>query len=208
MNDSPSPNTSTETLPGLLFVLVGPSGVGKNAVIDAVMQRLTYLRRLPTATTRPPRPDEQEGREHFFVSMARFEEMVTEGAFIEHQEVHSGKFYGTVYRVFYEALRDGAHLIADIDIRGATAIRAAFPNNFISIFVLPPSLEVLRMRVIQRGKMDAAEIAERLKRAEEEELPRAAECDYRVVNDRLEDCAAEVVNIITAEIAARAQVRP
>lgn len=197
-------NHSKEPLRGLLFVLVGPSGVGKNAIIDRVVARLPNLQRLPTATTRPPRPNEQEGRDHFFVSHERFREMIAEGAFLEYQEVHSGKFYGIIYRVLYDALRAGVHLIADIDIRGATIARAAFPDNFVSIFVLPPSLDALRERLAQRGNMEAAELEERLKRAAEEEIPRAAECDYQVVNDRLETCVDEVVSIVTAEIAARA----
>ncbi|MCS6870066.1 MAG: guanylate kinase, partial [Anaerolineae bacterium] len=146
-------NHSKEPLRGLLFVLVGPSGVGKNAIIDRVVARLPNLQRLPTATTRPPRPNEQEGRDHFFVSHERFREMIAEGAFLEYQEVHSGKFYGIIYRVLYDALREGAYLIADIDIRGAAVARATFPDNFVSIFVLPPSLEALRERLAQRGNM-------------------------------------------------------
>lgn len=208
MNDTNASNNATESLSGLLFVLVGPSGVGKNTIIDGVTERLPDLRRLPTATTRPPRPNEQEGRDHFFITAERFQQLIAEGAFLEHQEVHSGKFYGILYSVLYDALREGAHLIADIDIRGATAVRAAFPHNFISIFVLPPSLEALRERLLQRGNMSSAELEERLQRAEREELPRAAECDYRVVNAQLEACVAEVAGIIAAEIAARAQVRP
>lgn len=204
MSQTHTTNHTSEPLRGLLFVLVGPSGVGKNAIIDRLTERLPHLRRLPTATTRPPRPNEQEGRDHFFITRERFQQMIAEGAFLEYQEVHSGKFYGIIYRVLYEALREGAHLIADIDIRGATAVRAAFPDNFISIFVLPPALAALRERLMQRGNMDRADLEERLKRAEEEEIPRASECDYRVVNDQLDACVEEVANIITAEIAARA----
>ncbi|MFQ3535106.1 MAG: guanylate kinase [Aggregatilineales bacterium] len=207
MSEAHTSNSTSESLRGLLFVLVGPSGVGKNALIDRVLARLPELRRLPTATTRPPRPNEQEGRDHFFISQERFQQLIAEGAFIEYQEVHSGKLYGMLRHIFCEALREGAYLIADIDIRGATAIRAAFPNNFISIFVLPPSLQALRERLMQRGNMAADELEERLRRAEEEEMPRAAECDYRVINDQLETCVDEIVGIIGTEIAARAQVR-
>ena len=203
MSDSHTLNSASAHLRGLLFVLVGPSGVGKNAIIERVLSQLPSLRRLPTYTTRPKRPNEEEGRDHFFVTPERFQAMVTEGAFIEHQEVHSGKFYGTPYRELHDGLRQGAHLIADIDIRGTTAIRAIFPDNLISIFVLPPSRDALRERIMQRGNMDAADLEDRLKRAEEE-LQRADECHYRVVNDQLETCVAEVVSIITAEIAARA----
>ncbi|PJF35450.1 MAG: guanylate kinase [Candidatus Thermofonsia Clade 1 bacterium] len=202
MNDTHSHNAPAQDLRGLLFVLVGPSGVGKNAIIDRVLARLPYLRRMPTATTRAPRPNEREGHDHFFVSHQRFQEMIADGAFIEYQEVHNGKFYGVLYGILYQALREGAYLLADIDIRGAAAIRAIFPNNLIAIFVLPPNLETLRERLAQRGNMDAAELEERLKRAQEE-IPRAAECNYRVVNDQLDRCVDEVVSIITAEIAAR-----
>jgi guanylate kinase len=206
MDDSHALNSASAHLRGLLFVLVGPSGVGKNAIIERVVAQLPHLRRFPTYTTRSKRPNEEEGRDHFFVTPERFQAMIAEGAFIEHQEVHSGKFYGTPYRELHNGLREGAHLIADVDIRGTAAIRAVFPDNLISIFVLPPSLDVLRARLMQRGNMDTADLEERLQRAEEE-LQRAAECHYRVVNDQLETCVAEVVSIITAEIAARAPAK-
>lgn len=187
---------------GALFVLVGPAGVGKNTVISRVLQQFPRLRRLPTATTRPRRSDEQEGREHFFVTPETFQKMIGEGVLIEHQEVHPGKFYGAVRQYTHDALDAGELLIADIDILGAEALKADLGERAITIFVFPPSLEVLEARLRKRGNMPETEIADRLKRASFE-LSRSDKCQYRVTNGTLEQCVSEVVAIIRQEIARR-----
>ncbi len=187
---------------GVLFVLVGPAGVGKNTVISRVMAQTPQLRRLPTATTRSRRPDEQEGREHFFVSIEKFRQMIERGELIEHQEVHPGKFYGAVRQYTRDALNAGEFLIADIDILGAEALKADLGERAITIFVFPPSLEVLEQRLRKRGNMPEEEIADRLKRASFE-LSRSDACQYRVTNDTLEHCVSEVLGIIRKEIARR-----
>jgi guanylate kinase len=187
---------------GALFVLVGPAGVGKNTVISRVMEQTPRLRRLPTATTRPSRIDEQEGREHFFMTLETFQKLVAENGLIEHQEVHPGKFYGAVRQYTHEALDAGALLIADIDILGAEALKADLGERAITIFIFPPSLEVLEERLRKRGNMPEEEIADRLKRASFE-LSRSGACQYRVTNDTLEQCVNEVTAIIRQEIARR-----
>lgn len=187
---------------GILFVLVGPAGVGKNTIIALVMAKLPQLRRLPTATTREPRPEEQEGREHFFMSLKEFELMVALGELVEHQEVHPGKFYGTLRKLTHDQLGAGALLIADIDIIGAKALKDAFPDYIVSIFIAPMSMDSLEQRLRQRGNMPEEEIQDRLSRAIYE-LDHAAECDYRVINDTLDQCVEEVIAIIHREIARR-----
>lgn len=185
-----------EPLSGCLFVLVGPSGVGKNTIMRDVMHNIEGLHQLPTATTRDPRPGEDEGVQHYFVSREQFERMRDDGDLLEHQEVHPGKWYGVPRDLTRRALADGKPLVADVDIYGAAALKKAFPTNVVTIFVEPPSLDVLRERLLERGEVD---LEERFERAEME-LSRANECDYRVVNDVLERCVEEVTAIVQREI--------
>lgn len=198
--------TESEHLRGVLFVMVGPSGAGKNTVISRVIETMQELGRLPTATTREPREGEQEGIDHFFVSPAVFNEMIANNELIEHEEVHPGKWYGAIRRVTHGKLRDGAFLLADIDIKGAMAIRDEFPANVVSIFIEPPSLETLRVRLGGR-KETPEEIEKRLQRAAYE-ISRKGECDYVVINDDLETCVREVADIISCELAKRATPEP
>ena len=186
---------------GLLFILVGPAGVGKNTIMNEAIARLPRLCQLPTVTTRSPRPTEQEGREHFFVSRDKFDQLLHNGDLIESQEVHPGKFYGTPRKPTQIALEADSLLIADIDILGAKAIQAAFPHHVVLIFIEPPSMDVLAERIRRRehGNMPEDEIAKRLDRARFE-LSHAGEFEYRVVNDKLEDAVDATLAIINRAI--------
>jgi guanylate kinase len=191
----PPPPTDDTHLQGRLFVLMGPSGVGKNALMPGLMLAVPQLRRLPTAATRSPRPGEQEGVDHYFVSVDRFREMITNGELVEHVEVHPGKFYGTVRAVTEQALQRGEMLLADIDVQGAAALRAAFPKHVITLFILPPSLETLGERLQKRGNMTEQDMQERLSRAAYE-MAQAKDADYQVVNDDLSACVANVAAFV------------
>lgn len=184
---------------GLLFVLVGPSGVGKNTIMKPVMELIPQLRQMPTATTRAIRASEQQGREHWFVSSEMFQAMIDAHAFVEYQEVDPGKFYGTPRHEIEDVLRDQHEmLIADIEVNGAEALKSAFPEHVILIYIQPPSVESLNVRLHQRGGMSEEEIQTRLARAVRE-LAFAEKCDYRVVNNNLEQSVSEVARIITDE---------
>jgi len=200
-------NLQTPTLPviimdssdsygrGVIFVFVGPAGVGKNTVIKRIMHDFPRLQRMPTATTRPPREGEREGIDHFFVSVERFSAMRDGGELLEYEEVHPGKFYGAVRRPVEESLARGDLLVSDIDVKGAVALKAAFPNHVVTFFILPPTEQALLDRMRERGEATEAEILQRHARAQYE-LSRATESDYRVVNDNVERCAAEVRAIV------------
>jgi guanylate kinase len=183
---------------GWLFILVGPSGVGKNTIMRDVIGKIPNLRQLPTATTRAPRAGEQEGEHHYFVDLKRFEAMQANGDLLEAQQVHPGKWYGVPRASTQQALEGGALLIADIDILGAQAVKAAFPDNVVTIFIKPPTLDVLRERLRERGETD---LEDRFRRAEME-VSHADECDHQVVNDVLERADHEVVDIIQRTIGA------
>lgn len=194
------------TQPGLLFVIVGPAGVGKNALMEEALKRETNLRQLATATTRPRRPNEQEGRERLFLSVEQFQQMMQKGELLEWQEVHRDEFYGVPRKTVEEALASGQHLIADIDVLGATYIRSLYPQNVILIFVEPPSLQALEKRMQVRGESEE-DIRTRLTRVAMEMvyLPLA---DYDVVNDNFEQAAEQFCAVIASEIKRQSQAQP
>lgn len=185
---------------GLLFVLVGPPGVGKNAMMNSVLDQITSLRQLPTATTRPIRPTEQHGREHLFVTQDEFQRMIDQNDLIEWQIVH-GHQYGTPRSTVQQAMSAGQDLIADIEVLGATYLRSAFPENVILIFVQPPSLTELIHRMHTRGETEA-EIQKRMQRVEME-MRYAPECDYLITNDSVERASDILRGIILAEYSRR-----
>lgn len=200
---------------GLLFVMVGPGGAGKNALMNAVMARQSQLSQLATATTRPIRANEQEGREHLFVTVERFQEMIANGELLEHQEVTPGRFYGIPRQSVDNHIDNGQHLIADIDIYGAKILRETYPDDTVLIFVTVPGetlaeqVAVLRERMVgRREEHDTAQndkrVTQRLERAETLELPFATACDFVIVNDDLDHAIAELENIVTQKIAERA----
>src|SRR5687768_9229270 len=151
---------------GLLFVLVGPPGVGKNTLMNAVLERFSDLKQLPTATTRPPRPSEQQGREHLFVDHDEFGRMIRANALIESQEVH-GEWYGMPRATVEQAIDHEQDLIADIDVKGATYLRVIYPDNAVLIFIQPASTEDLRTQMQSRGD-PVDEIEKRMRRVEME----------------------------------------
>ncbi len=191
----------TEIAPcqGVLFVLVGPSGVGKNAIMQGVLKKVPRLRQFPTMTTRPKRPDEQQGEQHFFVTLDEFRQMIAQGAFVEYQEVYSGKYYGTPRQHLQDALDASKMLIADIEVLGADKVKAAFPDRVVPIFIAPPSLTDLERRLRKREKTSEEEIAQRLARAPFE-LSYARQCDYCVVNDTLDQTIDAVAEIVQQEL--------
>lgn len=200
--------SASESLPGVIFVMIGPGGAGKNAIMRAIIAGSPSVRQLPTATTRPMRPDEKQGREHHFVSLATFRKMLSDRQLLEHQEVTPGKFYGIPRQLVVDCLRAGKARIADIEVLGAQKLAAAFPQNVVQIFITVPGaklaaqLTVLEERM--RRRADAiTDIESRLQRAAEIELPYQSRCDHIVVNDRLSSAIEATRHIIDRELAAR-----
>jgi guanylate kinase len=193
----------SHTRSGLLFTLVGPAGVGKNELMRYVMAR-TDVRQLPTATTRPMRPGEQEGREHYYKTRDEFQRMIDHDELVEHQEIHK-RFYGMVRLVLEGNLDSGQSIIADIDVLGALYACQRYPDNAVSIFVQPPTIGSLIERMRQRGD-EEAELSKRLLRVPKE-LEYAPQFYYVILNDVFEDAAEALLEIVTSELDRRA-VRP
>src|SRR5918911_589844 len=189
---------------GLVFVLSGPAGVGKDAVLARLLERGVKIGRVVTAITRPPRPSEVEGRDYYFVSRERFMEMIAAGELLEWAD-YVGSPRGAPIWSLKRTLRRGRDAILKIDVDGARQVRARLPQA-ITIFLEPPNLQTLLQRMAVRGHDDPAEMERRLRRAEEE-LAVGPSYDYRVVNreGELERAVDEVAGIIAAE---RARVPP
>jgi guanylate kinase len=181
---------------GHLFLLIGPSGSGKTTLIQEVRQRTPLVRFIPTTTTRPPRPGEENGREYYFVSAQEFDQLIQRGELLEWQWVH-GQRYGTSRRRFADAIAQGLLGMTSIDVLGGVAVKAAFPLDSTSIFVRPSSLDELRRRLVARGDTVGEDMDRRLGRAEME-IAQASACDEVLINDngRLVEAADRLMRIM------------
>jgi guanylate kinase len=180
-----------------VFVITGPSGVGKGTLIRGLMERVPQLELSVSATTRAPRPGEQEGVDYHFLPSAEFERRVQAGDFVEHAD-YAGRRYGTLRSELEQRVAAGAPVVLEIEVQGARQVRAAMPEA-VQVFIAPPSLEALRARLIGRGTDGNEEVERRLAVAEQE-LHARVEFAHVVINDRLEDALCELVGIVLAEL--------
>lgn len=180
---------------GKLIVVSGPSGAGKSTVIQKLMERRSDLCFSVSATTRDPREGEVQGKDYFFVSHEAFDEMVERGELLEHA-TYVKNCYGTPRKYVEERRAEGMHVLLDIEVQGAAQVRAKAADA-VTVFVIPPSLEVLRQRLHDRGTDTEAVIQERLERARAEYVE-AAFYEYIVVNDDADAAARELDAIITS----------
>lgn len=181
---------------GKLIVISGPSGSGKSTVVNRAIQGRKDMCFSTSVTTRSPRPGEVDGKDYFFIDPQRFQEMVERDELLEHAQyvAHS---YGTPRAFVEQKLNEGLNVILDIEVQGARQVREKM-QNAVLIFIIPPSLEELRRRLVNRGT-DAADVIEaRLQRAAEE-LKEAELYDYLIINDDLDTAAREFTSILTAE---------
>lgn len=189
---------ASEDRRGLLLILSSPSGAGKSTLARRLRDWDPAIRFSVSATTRPPRPGEAEGREYFFRSAGEFGAMVAAGAMLEHAEVF-GHLYGTPRAPVEAAMAAGQDTLFDIDWQGGQQIRNSDPGrDAVSVFVLPPSIAELERRLAARAQDSAAVIAGRMARARDE-ISHWAEYDYVIVNRDLDAATAALVAIVTAE---------
>lgn len=180
---------------GKLFVISGASGVGKSTVLAQVMANRPDLRFSVSATTRSPRAGEVDGREYYFVSKETFLDMIEQNAFLEY-DAHMDNYYGTPKAQLEEKLQLGS-VILDIEPNGAFGVRKERPDAVL-IFIVPPSLEELESRL--RGRGDTSEEQIRVRQARMAwEMEQSKQYDHVVVNDRVEDCARKILEIIARE---------
>ena len=178
---------------GQLFVISAPSGAGKSSLIQTIINNFENIELSISATTRSPREGEVDGKHYFFVTENEFNSMKEDDAFIEYALVHNYQ-YGTLRKYINEKLSKGINVICDIDVQGFKLIQRDGIDHT-SIFIIPPSIEELKKRLLKRGLDSENVIGTRLKNAKEE-LKYAKEFNFRVLNDNFDQAYKEIVNII------------
>ena len=191
----------SEIRKGMLLVISGPSGTGKGTLIKQLMDQDPTLVFSVSATTRAPRPGEIDGVHYHVVSNEQYDQLVAEGAFVEYATVH-GNRYGTLRSEVYQRLERGENVVLDIDVQGALNVIASEKEK-VSVFILPPSLKVLRERLTGRGTETQEAIECRLQNALWE-ISQKDHYEYKVINDDLETCVRTLQAIIEAQKHARA----
>lgn len=181
---------------GLLIVISGPSGVGKGTLCKILLNRVENLFLSISATTRPPRVGEVDGRNYIFMSPEVFEEKIQKGEFLEWARVYNN-YYGTPKDKVFQMLREGKDVVLEIDIQGAAQVKKNYPEG-IFIFISPPNFDELKKRIIKRGKDSKDSIELRMKCAADE-MKAALDYDYIVLNDDLNQAALCLQSIILAE---------
>ena len=181
---------------GILTVVSGFSGAGKGTIMKRLMEKYDNYALSVSATTRAPRPGEEEGREYFFRTVEEFEKMIAKEQLIEYAK-YVDNYYGTPRAYVEEQLEAGKDVILEIEIQGALKVKEKFPETLL-LFVTPPSARELKDRLVKRGTESMEVILSRMERAREE-AKGMDRYDYLVINDVLEDCVDEVRRIIQGE---------
>jgi guanylate kinase len=180
-----------------VFVITGPSGVGKGTLIRGLMERVPQLELSVSATTRAPRPGERDGVDYHFLTRTEFNTKVNAGEFVEHAD-YAGRSYGTLRSELERRVHEGVPVVLEIEVQGARQVRAAMPEA-VQVFIAPPSLQALRTRLVGRGTDDHEEVERRLTVAEHE-LKAQPEFAHVVINDRLEEALERLVAIVTGKL--------
>jgi len=179
-----------------VFIISAPSGSGKSTLVNRLMKTVPNLTFSISYTTRPPRSQEVNGVDYVFISREEFLKRLERNEFLEHAEVF-GNFYGTHESTFHKAIEAGSDLVLDIDVQGARQLKVAIPGA-ISIFVLPPSREVLEQRLRARSQ-DSEEVIQRRLKGAAEEVRNYTQYDYVLINREIEESAARLASIVRAE---------
>ena len=181
---------------GLLLVVSGPSGAGKGTICKALLNKNDQIKLSVSATTRKPRNGEVHGVNYFFIEKEEFAKMIENGEFLEYAQIYDN-FYGTPKAAIIECLEKGQDVILEIEMQGARQIKEVYPEG-VFIFVLPPSLEELKSRIVGRGTETQEEIEKRFSCAFEE-INQIVNYDYFIVNEDIEKSVSDVEAIICAE---------
>lgn len=184
---------------GKVIIFSAPSGSGKSTIINYLLEQHLDMAFSISATTRPPRGQERNGVEYFFLTSDEFRQRIDEGDLLEYEEVYPGRFYGTLKSQVEKQLEAGENVVFDVDVNGGCRIKEHFGQRALSIFIQPPSIEELRRRLEARGTDTPEVIADRIKRASYE-LTVASRFDKIIINDELEKAKAETLEAVKAFI--------
>jgi guanylate kinase len=182
----------------MLIVVSAPSGSGKTTIAREIMKHFNFIKFSVSATTRPKRDGEVDGKDYFFLTKEEFEEKIKKGELLEWEKIY-GNYYGTLKSVVEKALSNGDIMLFDVDVNGAISIKKKFPDVSILIFIRPPNINVLKERLMKRGTEDEKQIEKRLDRVHME-LEKAKYFDYILVNDKLEETVESAIRVVFNEI--------
>lgn len=180
---------------GMLVLFSGPSGVGKDTVLNVVLNKDKSLQKSTSLTTRKIREDETDGKDYYFITFPKFEEMVSNGEVLEYAQ-YGANMYGTPKAPVDKWLSEGKTVILKIEVQGAKSIKEMYPDS-VGIFLLPPSMEVLEQRLRSRGTEDEEDIQRRLEIARDE-IHKSVDYDYFVINEDIDSASDDVLTIIKA----------
>jgi len=182
---------------GRLLIVSAPSGSGKSTIVNFLMKEHPEFRLAfsVSATSRPPRGQEQDGVDYYFLTPEEFRSHIEQDDFLEYEEVYEGRFYGTLKSQVEEKLAAGMNVVFDVDVKGGINIKKYYGDDALSVFIQPPSIEALRERLIRRNTDEMAQIEQRLAKAEYE-MTFAPQFDRILVNDDLEVAKQEAVDLL------------
>ena len=181
---------------GKLLIFSAPSGSGKTTLLNHVMANIPEMAFSVSATTRPPRGEEVNGREYYFLTMDDFKQRVENGEFLEWEEVYPGRCYGTLLSVVAQMQEDGKHVAFDVDVCGGVNIKKHYGDQALSVFIQAPSVEVLRERLVNRGTDSMDEIEKRVAKAAWETEFAQGKFDRTIINDDLETAKADILEAV------------
>lgn len=180
---------------GKLFIFSAPSGAGKTSIVKALLKKMPKIEFSVSATSRPMRPGEVDGVDYYFLSPEAFRMKIDNNEFLEWEEVYKGSYYGTLYAEIERIWEKGNHVVFDVDVAGGINLKKQFGDKALAIFVMPPSLEELEKRLINRKTENPESLKNRLSKAKFE-LSFSVEFDRILVNDVLETAIAEAEGLV------------
>lgn len=180
---------------GKLLIFSAPSGSGKTTIVKHLLSKYPFLEFSISATSRPPRAGEIDGKDYYFIPSGEFQRRIAENEFIEWEEVYADTYYGTLRSEIERIWSKGHHVVFDVDVKGGVNLKQIFGGRALSVFVQPPSIEILRQRLVSRGTENLESLTKRIGKATEE-MTYSGKFDIIIINDKLENSLKEAESAV------------
>jgi len=181
---------------GKLVIISAPSGAGKTSLVNHLLSQRNDIEFSVSAATRKPRYGEKDGKDYYFMQVEEFRKKISEGEFVEWEEVYSDHYYGTLRSELERIWSKGSHVLFDVDVKGGINLKNIFGNRALSVFIMPPSVEELRARLVKRGTDDPARIETRVSKAVAE-MELSGSFDSIIINRILEEAEKEILELVS-----------